>query len=134
MKGKKLIYFIGVLVVGLMIYIVADTMLQPGVGDLETDFEEIGFYRNENNTGPVVRIYTVFSPDTLWQEMRQYGDFMPHTKYGKTTVYFFSDKAGTPSDPTNEEPNFDLAFRQFCIGKYEKTAMGEVRFTQFPFQ
>lgn len=133
MQGKKLFYFIGGLVVGLVIYITVDTLIQPGVGDLEGDFEEISFYRNENNTGPVIRVYAVVISDTLWAEMKQYGDFMPHTKYGNTKVFFFMDKTNTPQKVQGSEPYFNQNLQPFCIAKYEKSAMGETKFFKYPF-
>ena len=68
---------------------VYDSFSQRGMKDLKGNFKEVNFYRNEQNTGPVVRIYTVTIADTIWDEMETYGDYMPYTKYGNTKVYYF---------------------------------------------
>ncbi len=51
--------------------------------------EELDFYRNENNTGPVIRVYAVRTKEQNPQILKEYGEAMPHTKYGKTIIYFF---------------------------------------------
>ena len=80
----------------LMGWFIFDSLSLPGVGDLKGNFQEVATYRNENNTGPIVRVYAVTVADTLWREMRQYGDFMPYTKYGNTKVYFFRQGQPVP--------------------------------------
>lgn len=133
MKTKRLYYLLGMLVSVLIIWMVSDTFTQPGVGDLTMEFVEVGKYRNENNTGPVKRVYTVTVSDTLWQEMERYGHLMPHTKYGNTQVYFFDSKEHTPKNIKPEEPYFDHSFEKYCVGKFEKKAMGEESFWKHPF-
>ncbi len=98
------------------------------------DFKEISKYRNPNNTGPIKRVYVVTVSDTLWQEMETYGKMMPHTKYGNTKVYFFSDKEGYPQKVVGTEPYFDFKYNDDCLGKFEKKAMGEEGFIRYPFQ
>jgi hypothetical protein len=126
-KHKK--YLAGLAVALLLIWFVVDAGSQPGVQDLRGGFTEVALYRNENNTGPIQRIYAVTVADTTrWAEMRQYGDFMPHTKYGNTRVYFFA--AGRPA-PTVLRPGtepFDPAFAGNCLAVYEKELMGNVSF------
>jgi hypothetical protein len=114
-------------------WFVFDSFSQPGVGDLKGNFQEVAFYRNENNTGPIVRIYAVTVADTLWQQMRQYGDFMPYTKYGNTKVYFFRQGQPIPKEVRPGEQNFDAEFSKYCLGKYEKEVMGNVAFQRYPF-
>jgi hypothetical protein len=126
-------YIVGLAVAMLVLWILSNAISEPGVKDLRGDFKEVGLYRNENNTGPIVRIYAVTLSDTLWSEMEQYGNFMPHTKYGNTKVYFFRE--GSPVPPNlSEEPfktNPDL--RKYTLASYEKDAMGNVTFQKFPF-
>ncbi|AWW29813.1 hypothetical protein DN752_06590 [Echinicola strongylocentroti] len=131
---KKLYYLIGILVLVLLVWMVNDTFTQPGVDDLEMEFQEVAVYRNENNTGPIKRIYAVVVSDTLWHEMEQYGKLMPHTKYGNTQVYFFEDIANAPEKINAQSPYFDASLNPFCIGKYEKKAMGEEHFSKYPFR
>ncbi len=116
-----------------MVWVTVETFNQPGIGDLKVDFEEITSYRNENNTGPVIRMYAVYAPDTAWQAMKEYGDFMPHTKYGNTKVFFFDQIGKSPKTLSATDPVFDSEFRPHCLAIYEKSAMGEVKLTRFPF-
>lgn len=134
MKSKYIIYSIAVLVIVLVFWIGADTFTQPGISDLKGTYSEVSTYRNENNTGPVIRIYAVYTADTLWEDMEAYGNFMPHTKYGNTKVFFFSDPEQTPKEVFPDEPYFDPQYQSYCVGKYEKSAMGETNMLQFPFQ
>jgi hypothetical protein len=134
MKSKNIIYGIIGLVVIMIVWILGDTFSQPGIADLEGDYKEMATYRNENNTGPVVRIYAVYAADTLWKDMEAYSNFMPHTKYGNTKVFFFSDPSQTPAEVFPEPPYFDQKYQAYCIAQYEKSAMGETNFLRFPFQ
>lgn len=133
MKFKYIIYGVAVLVVGLVFWIGADTFTQPGISDLQGDYKEIATYRNENNTGPVVRVYAVHASDTLWSDMEAYGNFMPHTKYGNTKVFFFSGSGQTPLEVFPKPPYFDPKYQGNCIGRYEKSAMGETNMSRFPY-
>jgi len=128
-KGK---YLIIILVIAGLAWMLKDSFTQPGVNDLKGNFKEISFYRNENNTGPVMRVYAVEVADTLYKEMVSYGNLMPHTKYGTTTVFFF--KAGSPSPDTLNAvtPHFDQAYMASCIGVYEKNGMSKVSFSRQP--
>lgn len=108
--------------------IVSSSLSQPGLERFEGKYEEIGFYRNENNTGPVLRIYAirVLDSDTSW--MKDFADAQPHTKYGKTMVFFFSEKHTQQIDLSATEPFFSPEFREYLLAEYEKTPMGESRF------
>lgn len=116
-----------------LIWMVWDAVRQPGVNDLEGDFKELSFVRNEQNTGPVVRIYAVSVKDTLWREMEQYGNLMPHTKYGVTRVYFFRNDAPLPDKLSLEGDHIESEFKRYCIGRYEKNAMSQAYLTRQPF-
>jgi hypothetical protein len=134
MSGKKLKLFLLALFGSLLLTILWNSFSQPGVQDLEGDFRRLAFSRNENNTGPVQRVYAVSISDTLWQEMKQYGDFMPHTKYGTTRVYFFLENQPHPITPGSGPEKLDAAYRPYCLAKYEKDAMGNISFIRFPFR
>jgi len=131
LKPKYLVLAAIVLLLGWFVF---DSLSQPGVGDLKGDFQEAATYRNENNTGPIVRVYAVTVADTLWQQMRQYGDFMPHTKYGNTKVYFFRQGQPVPKTVQPGAVNFDAEFNKYCLAKYEKEVMGNVSFARYPLQ
>lgn len=134
MSSKYLFYAIIMIISLIIFWIISDSLTQPGIADLEGEFIEMTKYRNENNTGPVIRIYAVYSADTLWDEMKKYGDFMPHTKYGNTKVFFFADKSNVPDMVMPSEPYFGVDFQKNCVAQYEKTAMGETRFKKYPFR
>ena len=133
MKRKSLVYFLvsGILV--LIIFMVKDVFDQPGIGDMKAGFKEIIKYRNANNTGPVQRIYIVTVKDSIWKEMEDYGNLMPHTKYGNTKVYFFMENGNVPNTLAPGEVNFDPTFKKSCIALFEKSAMSQVAFNKYPF-
>jgi hypothetical protein len=127
---KYIVIFI-VLVLGGIIW---SSLSQPGVGDLEGDFTLIATERNENNTGPVNRIYAVMVSDTLWREMKQYGNYMPYSKLGTTTVWFFDANQPAPGKLTPGKIQFSSEFNNACLGKYEKNNTGAVSLYKFPFR
>ncbi|SFG84477.1 hypothetical protein [Pontibacter chinhatensis] len=131
MKLKHILIALSLALLGWFIY---DTMSIPSVDDLEGDFKEVAFYRNENNTGPVIRVYAVTVDDTLWEQMQTYGDYMPHTKYGNTKVYFFLKDKPFPTEVQPGESNFEARFQEFAVAKYEKDAMSQVSFVRYPFE
>ncbi|WP_291778455.1 hypothetical protein [Cecembia sp.] len=134
MTNRFLFYALILVVVVILVWITSETFNQPGVVDLEGEFVETAFYRNENNTGPVIRIYAVYNPDTSWNALKTYGEYMPHTKYGNTKVYFFNLLSQSPSQLSPNTPHFDEAMQEYCTGLYEKSAMGQERFVKFPFK
>lgn len=133
MKRKSLVYFFVAGILVLIIFMVKDVFDRPGIGDMKAGFKEIIKYRNANNTGPVQRIYIVTVKDSIWKEMEDYGNLMPHTKYGNTKVYFFMQNGNVPSILEPGEVNFDPIFNKSCIALYEKSAMSQVAFNKYPF-
>ncbi|MCX2738709.1 hypothetical protein [Pontibacter anaerobius] len=131
MKLKHILIALSIALIGWFIY---DTLSIPSVDDLEGDFKEVAMYRNENNTGPVVRIYAVTVEDTLWQQMQAYGDYMPHTKYGNTKIYYFLNNKPFPTEVYPGESNFEARFQEFAVARYEKDAMGQVSFVRYPYE
>jgi hypothetical protein len=127
---KKAFILIICLFIGWFFY---DIYTQPGVKDLEGDFRQISFVRNENNTGPVVRLYAVAVNDTLWTEMMHYGKMMPHTKYGNTKVFFFLKHSPLPEKLILGDTPIPTAIQQYCIARYEKDGMGNISLVKFPF-
>lgn len=130
MKTK---YLLIIAVIAGLFWMLKDSFTQPGVKDLKGSFTEVAFYRNENNTGPVIRVYAVSVSDTLYKEMLEYGNLMPHTKYGTTKVYFFDNKLPVPQKLSGNEPHFARSFNAGCIGVYEKNGMSKVSFNKNPF-
>jgi hypothetical protein len=120
-------------ILALLGYILYDSFSQLGTGDLSGEFKEAAFYRNENNTGPVNRIYAVTLNDTLWQQMQTYGELMPHTKYGTTKVYYFLQGAPVPKNVYAGKENMDAAFKPYCLAVFEKDALSRVSFKKYPF-
>ncbi|WP_412465696.1 hypothetical protein [Pedobacter sp. KLB.chiD] len=133
MKRKSFVYFLVAGVLALIFFMVKDIVNQPGVDDMKAGFKEIAKYRNANNTGPVQRIYVVTVKDSIWKEMEDYGNLMPHTKYGNTKVYFFMQTAKIPQILQPGAVNFDPAFNKDCIALYEKSAMSQVAFNKYPY-
>lgn len=111
-------------------YIVYDSASQPTVVDLQGGFREVAMYRNPNNTGPIVRVYAVSVQDTHTQDLRKYGDLMPYTKYGTTTVYFFDAAKPFPNSLAANEPHFDGKFAPISV--YRKDANGQVSLDIYP--
>ncbi|KQM77276.1 hypothetical protein ASE74_18715 [Pedobacter sp. Leaf216] len=133
MKKNSLTYIILAAVVILTFFIVKDTLNQKGVEDMKAGFTEIAKYRNANNTGPVQRIYIVTVKDSVWKEMEDYGNLMPHTKYGNTKVYFFMEHTNVPKTLEPGEVNFDPQYNKSCMALFEKSAMSQVAFNKHPF-
>ncbi|MBB6239299.1 hypothetical protein HDC90_003952 [Pedobacter sp. AK013] len=133
MNRKLLVYFLVAGVLALIFFMFKDVFDQPGIEDMKAGFKEIAKYRNANNTGPVQRIYIVSVKDSLWKEMEDYGNLMPHTKYGNTKVYFFMQNGNIPKTLRPGEVNFDPAFNKACIALYEKSAMSQVVFNKHPY-
>lgn len=123
-----------ILFLAVLIWMMADAFMQPGVKDLKGDFKELAFVRNEQNTGPVVRIYAVSVKDTLWDEMEQYGEYMPHTKYGNTQVYFFLHNTPAPTQLSLENGNIGSQYESYCVAKYNKNGMGQTSFSKYPYR
>jgi hypothetical protein len=107
---------------------------QDTVDDLSGDFKEMAFFRNENNTGPIIRKFAVSLTDTLWQEMQQYGQMMPYTKYGTTTVFYFLQGSEMPQALNPSSPSFDARYQPSCVGKFDRNASGVSSFTRYPFR
>jgi hypothetical protein len=128
-RNKLIFYLIGAVIIVLVYQIVSSSLSQPGLEQYEGKYEEIGFYRNENNTGPVVRIYAIRVLDTDNAWMRDFADAQPHTKYGRTLVFFFSSELDEKVTLSPQDPFFPEQFQPFLLAEFEKTPMGEGRFS-----
>jgi hypothetical protein len=122
MNKKRMLGF-GVAILLVLVFIFKDSFFLPDVESLKGEFQEVTFVRNEQNTGPVIRLYVVSVERKEDAQFEAYGDFMPHTKYGITKVFFFDKKTPIPRTIAENEPYFDTV-RFKPIAKYEKNPMG----------
>lgn len=125
---------IALLALALIGWMLKDTFTQSGIEDLKGGFKEVASYRNDNNTGPIQRIYAVIVKDTTHAQLQAYGDLMPHTKYGNTKIYYFLEGKKVPSNLSPGDINFDSQFNENCFALYEKSAMGNVGLVKWPFK
>lgn len=119
--------------IAIVVAIVWNSFSQPGLNDFISDFKEVGLYRNENNTGPVERVYIVTTNEILRNEMERYSGLMPYSKLGITKVYFFSKDKPYPAEVQGGKTNFDAKFEAYCVAKYEKNSFGATSFSLYPF-
>lgn len=131
---KKYKVYILVISVLIVIAIIWNTITEPGIKDLKSDFKEIAFIRNEQNTGPVIRIYAVSLKTENWEEMEQYGNYMPYTKYGTTKIYFFLNNSEIPEELNFGEVNIPERYKKNCIAIYEKDGMSQISIRKYPFK
>lgn len=124
-KYRNAFILVIVVLVTLMLW---QSISQPSVSDLEGGFTEVAFFRNENNTGPVVRVYIVTVAEPENADMEAYGNYMLYTKFGNTKVYFFPEGSSTPTKISGGDVNFSEEFNDSYIAKYEKNASGLVVF------
>ncbi|TKC04623.1 hypothetical protein FA048_19370 [Pedobacter polaris] len=134
MRNRKQSIFIIVIVVLIIGWMLKDTLSQGGIEDLKGGFKEVASYRNENNTGPVQRIYAVTVKDTADAQLIDYGNLKPHNKYGNTKVYYFLEGASVPSLLSPGEINFDAKYNSSCFALYEKSAMSNFGLVKNPFK
>jgi hypothetical protein len=130
-KNKRWLLIIPV---ACFIAILWNSFSQPGLNDFTSNFEEVDLYRNENNTGPVERVYIVTTTDTLWQEMERYSGLMPYSKLGTTKVYFFDKNSPYPKQAQGGRVNFDTELEAYCLARFQKNNFGATTFSVFPFK
>lgn len=131
MSNRKKVYIAIPLIITLLI--LWNAFSQPGLNDFDTTFKEVDLYRNENNTGPVERIYLVTTNDSIWNEMERYSKLMPYSKLGTTKVYFFHQDHPFPTKALSGRVNFDERYNKYCLARYEKNSFGAESFSVFPF-
>jgi hypothetical protein len=131
LKRNKLLFNFLAVVVGIVIYKIIDMSIsQPGLKQWEGKYEELGYFRNENNTGPVVRVLAVRVLDEDLGWMKEFGDAQPHSKYGRTLVLYFKPTVTEKIKLGSKEPFFEEKLHPYLIARYEKTSMSESRFLQ----
>ena len=102
-----------------------ESFSEQGIAAYQDQFEEVGYYRNENNTGPVLRIYAYQTQVEDPEVLKSFADLLPHTKYGRTLVFFVHESVNTPVVLSPESPYFPASLSPSIFAKYEKTPMGE---------
>lgn len=129
MKTNRIIFFVfAISAAALIFYIVVASFSGSNLNQFKGKLEEMDFYRNENNTGPVLRIYAIKVQDADQEMMQEYAKLMPHNKYGKTLVFFFSDEINEKVTVGPREPYFDSIYNPHLLASFLKTPMGEERF------
>jgi hypothetical protein len=134
LKRNRFIFYLLAAIVGVVLFeIIRSSLSESGMEQFEGKYQEVGFLRNENNTGPVVRVYAIRvldRKDDSW--MNEFGTLQPHTKYGRTLVFFFSENIPNEVILSPREPYFPQEYQKYLLAKYEKTPMGESRFEVIP--
>lgn len=129
MKRNSLVLFLlGISVMVVLFFIVKESFSGTGTEAYQEQFEELGFYRNENNTGPVLRLYAYRALTSDPAVMKEFADLLPHTKYGRTLVFFFEEAVIDSVALSPEAPYILPSLQPQLIATYEKTPMGEGRF------
>lgn len=123
-----------VLIMGFMIAILLNSIFTDNINTIEGDFKELAFTRNENNTGPVHRLYAFSLQDTLWKNMQEHADLLPHTKYGITEVYYFvNSHQETPIELNLTESKASVFDKENCVAYIKKDGMGTINLQKYPF-
>ena len=129
MKRNSLVLFLlGITVVSVLILIVKESFSGTGTSGYQEQFVELGYFRNENNTGPVFRLYAYRALKRDPKVMKEFADLLPHTKYGRTLVFFFEETVIDSVVLSPEAPHIPSSLQPQLLATYEKTPMGEGRF------
>ena len=129
MKRKPLVTFLLVITVVVVLFlIVKESFSNQGMAAYQDQFVELGHYRNENNTGPVLRIYAFRSLTRDPEVLKEFAELLPHTKYGRTLVFFFGEAMTDSVSLSPAPPHISPSLEPQLFAKYEKTPMGEGQF------
>jgi hypothetical protein len=128
---KKIILVVSVFIISIIIY---SLFTSENINSLEGDFQELAFMRNENNTGPVQRVYAYSLNDTLWSEMEKHADLLPHTKYGTTKVYYFLVEDFGNSVVKLSMSGINKEAEPYCIAYAQKDGQSRIQFVRYPFR
>jgi hypothetical protein len=130
-KNKLLILILSMIAITAMLW---NVLNEPGIKGLKGNMKETAFIRNEQNTGPVIRIYAVSVDQENWTDIEQYGNYMPHNKYGTTRVYFFLSNNPYTGKLELTGSNIQEEYKQNCIALYEKNGMSQSSIVKYPFR
>lgn len=118
---KRLIWF-GIVLAAMLVIIFSDSTFLTNAEKIRGGFTETAFSRNENNSGPVIRIYAVKVDSPAVADYEAYGNSMPHTEHGTTKIFFFGGDA--PTDLGLDAPHYDTA-RYKAAWVFQKNAVGK---------
>ena len=124
-RPSALLILLGITVFVILGVIVKESFSEQGIAAYQEQFEEVGYYRNENNTGPVLRIYAYRTQVEDPEVLKSFADLLPHTKYGRTLVFFVNQSVKASVVLSPESPHFPASLSPSILAKYEKTPMGE---------
>ena len=127
-RPSTLLILLGITVLIVLAVIVTESFSEQGIAAYQDQFEEVGYYRNENNTGPVLRIYAYRTQVEDPEVLKSFADLLPHTKYGRTLVFFVHESVQASVILSPETPHFPASLSPSIFAKYEKTPMGEQQF------
>ena len=127
-RPSTLHILLGITVILILGVIVTESFSEQGIAAYQDQFEEVGYYRNENNTGPVLRIYAYQTQVEDIEVLKSFADLLPHTKYGRTLVFFMHKSVKAPVVLSPESPHFPASISPSIFAKYEKTPMKEQQF------
>lgn len=130
-KNKLVILSLSVIAIATMLW---NVLSEPGIKGLKGNLKETAFIRNEQNTGPIIRLYAVSIDQEYWADMEQYGNYMPHNKYGTTRVYFFLSNKPYNGKLELGDRNIEKEYQQHCIALYEKNGMSQSSIVKYPFR
>lgn len=120
-------FFISITVLVVLGLIVKESFSGQGVAAYQDKFEEIGYFRNENNTGPIQRVYAFRTKEQDPEVLKSFANLLPHTKYGRTLVFFVADTWKEPVVFSPTPPYLPNSIQSHLLAEYEKTPMGEQR-------
>ncbi len=126
-RNQWFVFFIGIIVLGVLGLIVKESFSGKGVADYQDKFEEIGYFRNENNTGPILRVYAFRTKEQDPEVLKSFANLLPHTKYGRTLVFFVAETWKEPVVFSPTPPYLPNSIQTHLLAEYEKTPMGEQR-------
>lgn len=122
--NKKRFLWLGLIILIIVYIVISDSSLLTNTKEIRGNFTETAFSRNENNAGPVIRLYAVKVDSPMVAEYEEYGNSMPHTEHGITKIFFFDTEQGSPEELSLTAPHYDTT-RYNAIWVYQKNAIGE---------
>src|SRR5690606_33364248 len=123
--SKKRWIGLGLIIAVMLVIVVRDSSLLKDTEKIRGGFTETAFKRNENNSGPVIRLYAVKVDSPLVADFEGYGNSMPHTEHGSTRIFYFDSSKGAPNQLSLETPYYDTS-KYEAISIFQKNAVGDV--------